>query len=253
MPTAITRALSSSITNCELTHLERTPIDLELARIQHRQYESALKAIGCDVISLPELQDLPDSVFVEDAAVIFDEVAIITNPGVNSRTPEIESIANVLGEFRELIHIKAPATVDGGDVLVVEKTVYVGTGGRTNRAAIEQMQQHLRAFGYTVIGVEITGCLHLKSAVTAVSPNTLLINSKWVGGDNFEGLNFIEVDGDEPFAANGLLIGETVIYPTEFPKTRKKLEDGGINLKLVNAGELAKAEGAVTCCSLILN
>lgn len=253
MPIAITRKVSESIANCELTHLERTPIDLEIARQQHRQYEDALKSIGCEVISLPEMPDLPDSVFVEDTAVVLDEAAVITNPGAVSRRPEVESIAGVLQEYRKLILIEAPATVDGGDVLVVGKKIYVGLSSRSNAEAVEQMQNSLKEFGYQVIGVEVTDCLHLKSAVTKVAENTLLINPDWVEKSNFAGMEFIEIDETEPFAANCLLIGEKVVYANGFPKTQRILEENGVDLVLVDADELAKAEGAVTCCSLILN
>lgn len=253
MPIAITRAISESIINCELTHLERTPIDLEIARQQHKQYEEALKSIGCEVISLPEMPDLPDSVFVEDTAVILDEATIITNPGAISRQSEIDSIAEILKDYRTLIYIESPATVDGGDVLVVGKKIYVGLSSRSNMQAVEQMQNALKDFGYEVTGVEVKGCLHLKSAVTVISKDTLLINPAWVNKNIFAGMNFIEVDESEPSAANGLLINNSVIYPTAFPKTSQKLKDNGINVILVDADELAKAEGAVTCCSLILN
>lgn len=253
MTIAITRKLSSSIINCELTHIERIPIDLQIASEQHQQYENALNSIGCNVISLPEMPDMPDSVFVEDTAVILDEVAIITNPGAVSRQPEIDSIAEVLQKYRKVIHIQAPATVDGGDVLVVGKYIYVGLSSRSNLQAVEQMQNSLKEFGYQVFGVEVRGCLHLKSAVTKVAENTLLINPSWVDKNLFTHADFIEIDPSEPLAANCLLIGDSVIYPTSFRKTRKKLEDKGINLILVDADELAKAEGAVTCCSLIIN
>lgn len=253
MPIALTRKVSQSITNCELTHLERIPIDLQLAREQHKQYEDALKSIGCEVISLPEMPDLADSVFVEDTAVILDEVAIITNPGAVSRQPEIDSIVEVLEKYRKLIRIQPPATVDGGDVLVVGKKIYVGLSSRSNLEAVEQMQNSLKDIGYQVFGVEVTGCLHLKSAVTKAAENTLLINPSWVDKTLFTDVDFIEIDPSEPFAANCLLIGDSVIYPTSFPKTRTILEEQGIKLVLVEADELAKAEGAVTCCSLILN
>lgn len=253
MPIAITRAISRSIVNCELTHLERSPIDLQKAREQHRQYEYALSSLGCEIISLPELPDLPDAVFVEDTAVILDEIAIITNPGAESRKPEIDSISEVLGKYRKLFQIQSPATLDGGDVLVVGKKIFVGLSERSNLEAVNQMQSKLAEFGYQVIGVELKGCLHLKSAVTAVSSETLLINPNLTDKNQFKGFDFIEVDKDEPFAANGLLIGDSVIYPTSFPQTRAKLVRNGIKLVLVDADELAKAEGAVTCCSLILN
>jgi dimethylargininase len=248
---ALTRQISPRFNECELTHLDRQPIDLDLARVQHRQYEAALRELGCEAISLPPEPDLPDSVFVEDVALVFDEVAIITRPGADSRKPETEAIARALAPYRTLCTIEAPGTLDGGDVLCVGKTVYIGLSSRSNRSAVEQTQQFLAPYGYTVKGVEVTGCLHLKSAVTQVSEDTLLINPAWVDQSIFGKMNFIEVDESEPSAANAVWIGDTVIYPSSFPKTRRRLEEAGLHLKIVTATEVAKAEGAVTCCSLI--
>lgn len=248
---AITRQISPRFNECELTHLDRQPIDLELARVQHRQYEAALRGLGCQVISLPPEPDLPDSVFVEDVALVFDEVAVITRPGADSRKPEAESIARVLTPYRTLFTVEAPGTLDGGDVLCAGKIVYVGLSSRSNRSAVEQLQGFLAPYGYTVKGVEITGCLHLKSAVTQVSEDTLLINPAWVDRTIFGDMRFIEVDESEPSAANAVWIERAVIYPSGFPKTQQRLEDAGLRLKMVDTTEVAKAEGAVTCCSLI--
>ena len=250
---AITREVSRSIIHCELTHLARTPIDVDRARVQHAQYESALKHLGAAVLSLPEESALADSVFVEDTALVLDECAVILRPGAESRRPEIESIAKVLAPYRKLFYVQAPARVDGGDILRVGKQVYVGLSTRSDTNAIEQLQDFLQPYGYEVRAVTVTECLHLKSAVTQVAENTLLINPAWMNKNNFDGMKFIEVDPSEPYAANAVLIGETIIYPTSFPKTQKKLEDAGIKMITVDADELAKAEGAVTCCSLILN
>jgi len=251
MRIAITRQISPRFNECELTHLDRQPIDLDLARAQHHQYEAALRELGCEVISLPPEPDLPDSVFVEDAALVFDEVAVITRPGADSRKPEAESIARALSPYRAMFTIEAPGTMDGGDVLRVGKTVYVGLSSRSNRSGVEQLQGILAPHGYTVKGVEVTGCLHLKSAVTQVSEDTLLINPAWVDRSIFGAMKFIEVDESEPSAANAVWIGGTVLYPSSFPKTRQRLEEAGLRLKIVDASEVAKAEGAVTCCSLI--
>lgn len=248
---AITRQVSPAIQQCELTHLERQPIDLPRARSQHQEYEEALRSLSVEVISLPPLPDLPDSVFVEDAAIVLDECAIITRPGADSRKPETESIAQVLSPYRNLFHIKPPATVDGGDVLVVGKTMFVGISSRSNQAALEQMQAILNPLGYEVRGVEVTGCLHLKSAVTQAGKQLLLVNPAWVRKDDFPDMEFVEVDPSEPYAANAVLIRDQVIYPSAFPRTRKRLESAGVKLVEVDASELAKAEGAVTCCSLI--
>jgi dimethylargininase len=250
---AITRQVSPSIGRCELTHLERQMIDVGLARAQHHQYEAALAELGCDVHSLPAEPELPDSIFVEDVAIVLDEVAIVTRPGADSRKPETESIAQALSVYRELCYIQPPGTLDGGDVLRVGKTLYVGRSSRSNPSAIEQMQTFLAPYGYTVKGVNVTGCLHLKSAVTQVAADTLLIHSRWVNRGDFGDMQFIEVDTAEPHAANALLIGDTVIYPSSYPRTQKQLAERGIRLKIVDASEVAKAEGAVTCCSLVFS
>jgi dimethylargininase len=248
---AITRQISPRFQECELTHLDRLPIDLELARTQHHEYEAALRDLGCEVISLPPEPDLPDSVFVEDVALVFDEVAIITRPGADSRKTETESIARALSPYRPLLTIEPPGTLDGGDVLRVGQTVYIGLSSRSNRSAVEQTQRFLAPYGYIVKGVEVTGCLHLKSAVTQVSEDTLLINPAWVDRSIFGEINLIEVDEGEPSAANAVWINSAIIYPTSFPKTQRRLKEAGLQLKIVNATEVAKAEGAVTCCSLI--
>jgi dimethylargininase len=252
MPIAITRKISPRFNECEITHIDRTPIDLDLARAQHQEYVNALAEIGCQVIELPAEADLPDSVFVEDTAIILPEVAVITRPGADSRKPETESIIHALSPHRALVHITAPATVDGGDVLVLGKNIYVGISTRSNAAAIRQMQELLDNYGYTVTGVELHDCLHLKTAVTQVGEKTLLINPKWVENFHFKDFDWIIVDPSEPFAANCLPVNHHIIFPTAFPKTRAKLESHGYKIQAVNVDELAKAEGAVTCCSLII-
>ncbi len=252
MMLAITREVSRAIVNCELTHLERTPIDVERARRQHAQYESALKGLGLAVLCLPENPSLADSVFVEDTALVTDEFAVILRPGAESRRPETEQIEPVLAPYRRLFHIEAPARVDGGDILRVGKQVYMGRTSRSDANAAEQLQDILKSFGYTLHVVTVTGCLHLKTAVTQVAEDTLLINPAWVDPGHFGNVKFIKVDASEPYAANALLIEDSVIYPTSFPRTQQQLERAGIDLVLVEADELAKAEGAVTCCSLIL-
>lgn len=248
---AITRAISPRFNECEITHIDRTPIDIELARTQHNIYEEALRKLGLQVISLPAEIDLPDSVFVEDAALVLDEVALLTRPGADSRKPEVESIARALAPYRTLVRIEDPGTVDGGDILRLGKNIYVGLSTRSNSSAIQQMQAALAPYGYVVHGVPVTGCLHLKSAVTQASPDTLLVNPAWVDKGHFPGWKFVEVDPAEPSAANIVLTPAGAVFPEHFPGTRQRLEDAGIRLTLVPATEVAKAEGAVTCCSLI--
>jgi len=253
MKIAITRKLSPSINQCELTHLSRDPINFERACTQHKQYEEALRSLGVKVVSLESEPLLPDSVFVEDVALVVDECAILTNPGAVTRLPEVASMEKALKPYRKILRIAPPATVDGGDILKVEKTVFVGISSRSTDSAVEQMRSILEPLAYKVLTVKVTGCLHLKSAVTQVGKNTLLINPQWVAKEDFPGFNFINVSPDEPSAANALLVDDTIIYPTAFPKTKLKLEKLGIKTVTVDADELAKAEGAVTCCSLLFN
>jgi dimethylargininase len=248
---AITRLVSPAISRCELTHLERVPIDLERARLQHHAYEETLSGLGVEVHSLHEEPQLPDSVFVEDTAIVLDECAVLTRPGADSRRPETESIARALAPYRKLFTVQPPGIVDGGDMLTVGKTIFVGLSSRSNQTAIDQIQGFLKPYGYNVKGIRVTGCLHLKSAVTQVKADTLLVNPAWVDKADLPGMKFIETDPSEQYAANALMVGETVLYQPAYPKTRARLEAAGIYSILVDESELGKAEGALTCCALI--
>ena len=253
MTVAITRTVSPRFNECEITHIDRTPINVNIARAQHQEYINSLASLGCQIVELPAETDLPDSVFVEDTAFILPEVAVITRPGADSRKPETESIIQALSPYRPLVHVSEPATVDGGDVLVLGKNIYVGMSTRSAVSVLEQLENLLDNYGYTVIGAKMQDCLHLKTAVTRVDDKTLLINKNWVSPSYFKGFDMIEVDPSEPFAANCLPVGDGIIYPSSFPKTRAKLEALGYKIQTVTVDELAKAEGAVTCCSLIIS
>ncbi len=251
---AITRQVSRSLERCELTHLERQPIDLDRARHQHRAYEAALGRLGCAVEQLAEEPELPDSVFVEDVALVLDEVAILLRPGAASRRPEVPSVARALAAYRELRPLPGRGTVDGGDVLRLGRTLYVGRSGRSSRAGCDALRRLVSPLGYTVREVAIRGCLHLKSAVTAVAPDTLLVHRAWVDTAPFSGYRLVEVDPREPQAANALRLGDAaILYPSAFPATASRLEALGYPLERVDLSELAKAEGAVTCCSLVFS
>lgn len=249
---AITREVSASIHQCELTHVAREPIDLARARAQHRAYEDALERLGCRVVRLDPAPDLPDAVFVEDAAIVVDELAIVTRLGAESRRAETASVARVLGRYRELRSVEGPGTIDGGDVVVCGRRVFIGRSSRTNDAGIEQVGDMLAPFGYTVVAVEVRECLHLKSAATAISTDRLLINPAWVSRNQVDGVDCLAVAASEPHAANVLQVAAGWIYPASFPRTRDILERNGISPVLVDVSELAKAEGAVTCCSLLV-
>ncbi|HEX9564451.1 MAG TPA: arginine deiminase family protein [Gemmatimonadaceae bacterium] len=250
---AWTREVPSSIAHCELTHLAREPIDVMVARVEHARYEEALRVAGLEVRRLPPRDDLPDSVFVEDSAVILDELAVIARSGAASRRAEVESVRAALAPHRPLASIVEPATLDGGDVLVLDHDVLVGLTERTNEAAVAQLGALLSPHDFRVRGVPITGCLHLKSAVTRAGPRTVVVNPAWIRAAEFAGWNVINVDPDEPFAANVLWLGAVTIVAEGYPRTRKRLtKSAGVELVAVPAGELAKAEGGVTCCSLLL-
>jgi dimethylargininase len=253
MTIALTRSVPPSIVNCELTHLNREPIDFARAAEQHSLYEKALVALGCTIQRLPSLSDLPDSVFVEDTVLVLPEIAIIARPGAASRRLEVTSVADALRPHRPLTFIEAPGTLDGGDVLAIGSTIHVGESTRTNAEGIRQLADLVSAYGYAVRPVKVSACLHLKSAVTRVAEDVILLNPAWVDSSSFKGMHQIEVHPGEPFAANALWIGEHVIYSGTYQETRRRLEENGINVHLVETDELQKAEGGVTCCSILIS
>lgn len=248
---AITRDVSASLADCQLSFVDRDAIDIERAAAQHHAYRQALESLGCRVLSLPAQDAMPDAVFVEDVALVFDEIAIMTRPGAESRRAEGASVSEVLARYRSLRAIEASGTIDGGDVLRVGRTIHVGQSARSNADGIQQLRALVAEFGYTVQGVPTHECLHLKSAVTQVADDTLLIQPEWVDRDVFAGYRLIEIDPDEPHAANALRIGSGVVYPACFPRTRQRMADAGIDVTAVDLSELQKAEGATTCCSLV--
>jgi dimethylargininase len=244
----MTRDVSPSIAHAELTHLQRVPIDYERAAEQHERYRALLASLGCEVVALPGDPAYPDCVFIEDTAIVLDDMAVITRPGAQSRRGEVAAVAAALEKYRRLARIEAPATIDGGDVLVLDNRIYVGLSERTNEASLEQLRAFTRR---EVIAVEVHGALHLKTAVTRVSRDALLIHRDWLDVTPFEGWQLIDIDPTEPFGANAVLLGETLIYPEAFTRTGARLEALGLDVRTVPADELAKAEGGVTCCSLL--
>jgi len=298
---ALTRAVPRSIDRCELTHLDRTPIDYSRAVEEHARYEAALGEMGCHVERLPDAPDQPDSVFVEDTAVVFDDLAVIARPGAASRRGEVAATVAALSRHRRLAFIQAPGTLDGGDVLVVNFSggdpgtppsslrsarasslaplhprgcVFVGDTPRTNAEGARQLAEFVSPLDYEVVRLPVTKCLHLKSAVTNLSceagtrgtigtstsgtavtyrtRGTLLINRDWIDAEPFAGFDLIDVDPSEPAAANVLAIGGRVLCADEFPRTRGRVEASGFVTLSVPAGELAKAEGGLTCGSLVV-
>jgi dimethylargininase len=253
MLTAITRKVSSSLANCELSFIERQPIDMEKARAQHHAYEALLEKLGAKVISLPEEKELPDSMFVEDPAIVLDEVGIICPLGTETRRKEAPSLAAALEPFRKLAYVKLPGMLEGGDVLRIGKKIFVGLTERSNAEGIRQLAVIAEHYGYDLTAVPVTGCLHLKSAVTHLGRNTLLGNRPWFHWKRFEGFDWVDVDPAEPHAGNALAIGESIIFPRSFPQTRARIEAKGFRVESLDISELQKAESGLTCSSLLFD
>ena len=251
MLTAITRAVSPAIVNCELSFIPRQPIDLQIAVAQHQAYEQLLEKLGAHVVSLPAEPHLPDSMFVEDPAIVLDELAVIFPLGTESRRPEAASLAEAISKFRKLEHIVLPGTLEGGDILRIGRKLFVGLTKRSNAEGIRQLAGTLASYNYEVIAVPVTGCLHLKSAVTSLGRTTLLANRAWLDPSPFSGYDWIDVDPAEPHAANALAFHGTVIFPASFPHTRARIESAGFHVTPLDISELQKAESGLTCSSLI--
>ena len=248
---AFTRAVSPRLPECELTHLDRAPIDVVRAEAQHAAYESALAGLGLEVRRVAPAPEHPDGVFVEDTAVVLDDVALIARPGARSRRGEVESVAAALAGLRPLLRVPAPMTLDGGDVLVAGRTLYVGASDRTGGGVHAWLRSELGPRGYDVREVPVRGCLHLKTAVTMPVPGTFLLNPDWAPVEAFDG-RIVEVDPSEPHAANVLAVDGRVIVAEGAPRTRRRLKGLGLDVVPVDVSELVRAEAGVTCCSLLV-
>src|SRR6266481_5008433 len=251
MLTAITRAVSPAILHCELSFIDRQPIDLVTAQEQHHAYEKLLGGLGARVISLPAEPDLPDSMFVEDPALVLDELAVILSLGTETRRREAPSLAQALAQFRKLEYVSLPGTLEGGDILRIGRKLFVGLTRRSNAEGLRQLAVILAPHNYEVIAVPVTGCLHLKSAVTLLGRDTLLAHRAWFDPTPFSAYDWIDVDPSEPHAANALALGNTIIFPASFPRTRVRIEAAGFHVTPLDISELQKAESGLTCSSLI--
>lgn len=251
MLTAVTRRVSSSFRTCQLEYLNRCDIDVTRAAGQHRNYEACLADLGVRVVSLEADPELPDGVFVEDPAIVVDEVAVITRMGTEARCAEAESLASALSEFRPLKWLTAPATLEGGDVMQAGETLYVGVSRRTNREGVEQLAAILAPFGYRAVPVEVKRCLHLKTGCSWVGGGRALANREWIECGVLSDLEILDVPVEEPWAANVLRIGDTVLVPAAFPRTGELLSRAGYQVRTIDISELAKAEAGLTCMSVI--
>jgi dimethylargininase len=248
---ALTRQVSPSLARCELSYVPRQPLDFALACEQHRAYEELLEKLGAHVVSLPAEPELPDSVFVEDPAIVLDELAVILPLGTMTRRGEAESLERALAGYRKLEHVELPGTLEGGDVLRIGRKLFVGLSRRSNAEGIRQLTALLGAHGYELVPVGVNGCLHLKSAVTHLGQGKLLANRGWFDSAPFAGYEWIDVAAEEPHAANALAIGGAVIFPASYPRTRERIAGRGFRVESLDISELQKAEAGLTCSSLI--
>jgi dimethylargininase len=252
---AFTRAVSPKLAECALTHLDRVPMDVAKATTQHAAYEKALVEAGLQTFRLPELRDDPDAVFVEDTALLLDGHAVITRPGIPSRAGETESTAEGLANDFELHRISS-GFLDGGDVLRIGRTLYVGLSTRTDRAGVTALAEIVGPLGYRAVQAELRDCLHLKTGVTfagrdANGTAVLLYSERSVDPLQFAGVQPLPVHEQEPAAANCLRAGEHLILPAGNPRTADKLRGRGFEVIELDVSELQKAEAGVTCMSLI--
>lgn len=247
---ALTREPSASLAAGERTHRAREPVDVGLAARQHEGYRRALAECGANVTTLPALDDLPDAVFIEDVALVLDEVAILLPMGAPSRRDEPASTVVEIARWREVVPLPNDARAEGGDVVRLGRTLYVGRTSRTDDGGIAALGEVATPLGYRVVAVDVAGCLHLKSACTALDDETVLANRAWVDTAAFEART-IEVDPREPGAANAVRVGSSVLVQACCPRTLERVNAAGFDARAVDVGELAKAEGSLTCLSLL--
>jgi dimethylargininase len=234
-----------------LTHFERTDVDVDLARRQWQLYVAAMARNGWETIEVPSADDCPDAVFVEDTIVMYGDLAVISLPGAPTRQPETAAVANVIGDLGyRVARIEQPGTLDGGDVLKVDDTVYVGLGGRTNTAGIDQLAAHLEPMGATVVIVPISKVLHLKSAVTALPDGTIV---GWADAvDDADVFPKFVATPEESGAHVVLLGGDRLLMAADCPASAQMYRSMGYRPVEVDIGEFQKLEGCVTCLSVRL-
>lgn len=251
MLVAITHHVSDKINECELSYLDKSPIDISLAREQHAQYCRMLRDWGIQVFTLNVNRDHPDSVFVEDTALVLDQIAVLCRMGARSRRQEVEGIRPFIESQRKTVAIEPPATLEGGDVLIVGKKVFAGLSQRTNPEGVEALRGILQPYGWEVIPVKVKACLHLKSACTALDENTLLLNRAWCDPKDFPGFEIIPAPQEEPHAANALRAGSRIALYSGHPRTIDLVRSHGYDVTEINISELIKAESGLTCSSII--
>jgi dimethylargininase len=247
----VTHAVSPNIGRCELTFMEREQIDYELAVQQHEEYCRMLARRGVAVTTLYDNLPHADCCFVEDTAIVVDELAIIASMGAVSRRSETAAVASELAKYRELVCVSYPSMIEGGDVLQAGKNIFVGLSTRTNHRGIEEVIRILKTLDYRIVPVPVRGSLHLTTACSFIDDETVLINPRWADADSFRNFRILHTPEDEPWSANTFRIGETVCLEASFPKTIELVHEVHDDLEVVNISEFRKAEGGLSCLSLL--
>jgi dimethylargininase len=250
---AITNVPSPKLHVCERTFVAHEPIDYQRALAQHAAYCDALRDCRARVVKLNVNADQPDGTFIEDTAVVLDEVAVLASMGAASRRNELRAIEPILREHREIVRIDPPASLEGGDVLRVGRTLLVGVSCRTNHAGIALFAAIGERLGYRVVPILIRECLHLKTACTALPDGRLLLNPAWINPSALSDFELLDVPTEEPWAANVCPVNSTVLVAAAHQRTAEIIDSLGFHVRAVELSEFAKAEGGVTCLSLLIN
>ncbi len=250
---AITRAVSRNIAKCELTFRCRELISYERAVRQHDEYCGLLRYRGVEVVTLGASDRYPDCCFVEDTAVVIDELAIIASMGAASRRGEITDAEKVLSQHREIARVSPPATIDGGDVVRAGKRIFVGLSRRTNAEGVEALTRLARPFDYSIVPVHVSGSLHLTTACSVIDDETVILNSRWVDASPFEGMRVLHVAEDEPWAANTMRVAGAVCVEAGATQTADLIHRHHADIEVLNISEFRKAEGSLSCLSIIFS
>jgi dimethylargininase len=248
---AITRAVSRHIARCELTFRQREGVDYKRAVRQHAAYCDLLRRHGAQLVELEASDANPDCCFVADTAIVLDEVAVVASMGASSRREETSAVEKILSAHRQISRIKPPATLDGGDVVIIGKQIFVGHSRRTNRQGIEALARILRPLGYEVTPVAVNGSLHLTTACSVLNEETVLVNPRWIDVAPLARLWVIPVPEDEPWAASTMRINDTILVEAAAPRTVKLVGQHSASVEVLDISEFRKAEGSLSCLSIL--
>ena len=248
---AITRGVSPNMDKCELTYRSREQIDFQKAVVQLEQYCDLLRTWEVELLTIPGSITYPDCCFVQDTAVVLDEVCVIASMGARSRSGEVSEVETIVSPFRKVKRILPPATLDGGDVVQIGKRIFVGQSKRTNALGVEALSSVVASYGYTVVPVTVDGGLHLTTGCGVIDDETVLLNPRWLDATAFKGLRRLHVPEEEPWAANTIRVNEFVCLEEGAPRTIDLVQPYARSIETLDISEFRKAEGSLSCLSLI--